>query len=44
MNLTRHKLMQGIAIAAAITMAPMKVVFGQMAEFTTLEKYTGALG
>jgi tripartite ATP-independent transporter DctP family solute receptor len=34
MTLTRRKLIQGTAIAAATTMAPMKAVFGQTAEFS----------
>ena len=34
MTLTRRKLIQGTAIAAAATAAPMKLVFGQSAEFT----------
>jgi tripartite ATP-independent transporter DctP family solute receptor len=34
MTLTRRKLIQGTAIAAATTMAPMKLVFGQAAEFS----------
>jgi TRAP-type transport system periplasmic protein len=33
MTLTRRKLIQGTAIAAATTMAPVKLVFGQSAEF-----------
>src|SRR3954469_15573946 len=34
MTLTRRTLLQGTAIAAASTLAPMKAVFGQTAEFT----------
>jgi tripartite ATP-independent transporter DctP family solute receptor len=34
MTLTRRKLIQGTAIAAAATAAPMKLVFGQSAEFS----------
>ena len=34
MTLTRRKLIQGTAIAAAATAAPVKLVFGQSAEFT----------
>ena len=34
MNLTRRKLIQGTAIAAAATAAPLKLAFGQAAEFT----------
>ena len=34
MTLTRRKLIQGTAIAAAATAAPVKLAFGQSAEFT----------
>ncbi|WP_137894822.1 TRAP transporter substrate-binding protein [Ramlibacter sp. 2FC] len=34
MTFTRRKLIQGTAIAAATSIAPMKVVFGQTAEFS----------
>ncbi len=34
MNITRRKLIQGTAMAAAATAAPMKLVYGQSAEFT----------
>jgi TRAP-type C4-dicarboxylate transport system substrate-binding protein len=34
MTLTRRKLIQSTAIAAATTMAPVKLVFGQSAEFS----------
>lgn len=34
MNITRRKLIQGTAMAAAATAAPIKLVYGQSAEFT----------
>lgn len=34
MTVTRRKLIQGTAIAAAVTAAPVKLAFGQTAEFT----------
>jgi len=34
MTLTRRKLIQGTAIAVATTAAPLKLAFGQSAEFT----------
>ena len=34
MDFSRRKLIQGTAAAAAVSAAPMKLVFGQSAEFT----------